>query len=181
MLTRLSIRSQVAWLSALLIIITAITLTTSYAFRTAQLTEKQIERQMRYAQNVLTQYLSSQEQLLVTATRVLTADFGFKQAIATRDKNTIESVLLNHGERINADLMVMVDLQGELISISAKKKVTNEQVTEKVKKLISSANLTGHAMEKNMEAGVLIEGGPTPKKLHRHLEALITTKQLQRA
>jgi len=46
---------------------------------------------------------------------------------------------------------------------------------------ISSANLTGHAMEKNMEAGVLIEGGQTPKKLHRHLEALITTKQLMRA
>ena len=46
---------------------------------------------------------------------------------------------------------------------------------------ISSANLTGHAMEKNMEAGVLIEGSPTPQKLHRHLEALIDTKQLQRA
>jgi diguanylate cyclase (GGDEF)-like protein len=142
MLTKLSIRSQIAWLSALLIIITAITLTTSYAFRTAQLTEKQIERQMRYAQNVLTQYLSSQEQLLVTATRVLTADFGFKQAIATRDKNTIESVLLNHGERINADLMMMVDLQGELISISVKEKVANEQVTEKIKKLLANANLS---------------------------------------
>ena len=46
---------------------------------------------------------------------------------------------------------------------------------------ISSANLTGHAMEKNMEAGVLIEGGAIPGKLHRHLEALITTKQLGRA
>ncbi len=46
---------------------------------------------------------------------------------------------------------------------------------------ISSANLTGHAMEKNMEAGVLIEGGAVPQKLHRHLEALVTTKQLRRA
>jgi cardiolipin synthase len=40
---------------------------------------------------------------------------------------------------------------------------------------ISSANLTGHAMEKNMEAGVLIKGGSTPRSLHRHLEALETT------
>lgn len=46
---------------------------------------------------------------------------------------------------------------------------------------ISSANLTGHAMEKNMEAGVLIEGGALPEKLHRHLQALITTKQLSQA
>ncbi len=40
---------------------------------------------------------------------------------------------------------------------------------------ISSANLTGHAMEKNMEAGVLVRGGATPCSLHRHLEALETT------
>jgi cardiolipin synthase len=40
---------------------------------------------------------------------------------------------------------------------------------------ISSANLTGHAMEKNMEAGVLIRGGATPRDLQRHLEALETT------
>lgn len=44
---------------------------------------------------------------------------------------------------------------------------------------ISSANLTGHAMEKNMEAGVLVDGGPLPIKLHRHLEALVTTNQLK--
>ena len=45
---------------------------------------------------------------------------------------------------------------------------------------ISSANLTGHAMEKNMEAGVLIKGGTTPRSLHRHLEALETTHVIKR-
>jgi cardiolipin synthase A/B len=44
---------------------------------------------------------------------------------------------------------------------------------------ISSANLTGHAMEKNMEAGVLIRGGSVPIKLHKHLEALVTVKILK--
>ena len=43
---------------------------------------------------------------------------------------------------------------------------------------ISSANLTGHAMEKNMEAGVLIRGGTVPMKLQKHLEALVTVKIL---
>ncbi len=38
---------------------------------------------------------------------------------------------------------------------------------------ISSANLTGYAMEKNMEAGVLVRGGDVPGRLHRHLEALV--------
>ena len=44
---------------------------------------------------------------------------------------------------------------------------------------ISSANLTGHAMEKNMEAGVLIRGGHVPMTLHRHLEALVTINIVQ--
>ena len=41
---------------------------------------------------------------------------------------------------------------------------------------ITSANLTGYAMEKNMEAGVLITGGPIPPLLHNHLRSLVDTK-----
>lgn len=44
---------------------------------------------------------------------------------------------------------------------------------------ISSANLTSHAMEKNMEAGVVLSGGNIPQILHRHLEALIDTKVIE--
>jgi cardiolipin synthase len=40
---------------------------------------------------------------------------------------------------------------------------------------ITSANLTGHAMEKNMEAGVLISGGSLPMSLAQHLQALVET------
>ncbi len=55
--------------------------------------------------------------------------------------------------------------------VHAKVAVADEQTC-----FVSSANLTGHAMEKNMEAGVLISGGDTPRKLHRHLEALVKTR-----
>jgi len=48
-------------------------------------------------------------------------------------------------------------------------------VSDKTSCFITSANLTGYAMEKNMEAGVLISGGSVPDQLHRHLEALAMT------
>lgn len=41
---------------------------------------------------------------------------------------------------------------------------------------VSSANLTGYALGKNMEAGVLVKGGLVPESLHCHLRALIDTK-----
>ncbi len=43
---------------------------------------------------------------------------------------------------------------------------------------ITSANLTGHAMDLNMEAGVLITGGQIPKLINDHLRALVDTKQV---
>lgn len=116
MLTRFSLKSQITWLSTSLILMTVILLTASYWFRIADYAESQIERQMYFAQNVLNQNLSSKEQVLITAASVLAADFGFKQAVATRDKNTIDSVLINHGKRIKADLMMLLDLEGKLLT-----------------------------------------------------------------
>ena len=45
---------------------------------------------------------------------------------------------------------------------------------------ITSANLTGYAMEKNMEAGILLSGGQLPKQLLNHLESLTDTNLIQR-
>jgi cardiolipin synthase len=46
-------------------------------------------------------------------------------------------------------------------------------VVDSARAFITSANLTGHALEKNMEAGVLINGGNVPKTLSDHLQALV--------
>lgn len=43
---------------------------------------------------------------------------------------------------------------------------------------ITSANLTGHAMEKNMEAGVLVEGGAVPRALSEHLQYMVETRTI---
>jgi cardiolipin synthase len=45
---------------------------------------------------------------------------------------------------------------------------------------ITSANLTGYAMNKNMEAGVLISGGQIPRSLDGHLTSLFQTNVVNR-
>jgi cardiolipin synthase A/B len=54
-------------------------------------------------------------------------------------------------------------------------------VIDGARAFITSANLTGHALEKNIEAGVLIQGGPVPRTLWQHLEALIDVGVIGRA
>jgi cardiolipin synthase A/B len=46
---------------------------------------------------------------------------------------------------------------------------------------LTSANLTGHALEKNMEAGIVVTGGPLPMRLRSHLLALKDIKIIDRA
>ena len=44
---------------------------------------------------------------------------------------------------------------------------------------VTSANLTSAAMERNMELGLLIRGGPVPDQLRSHLDALVATGVIQ--
>jgi len=47
---------------------------------------------------------------LTQAVEILSLDFAFRQAVATLDLPTIQSVLLNHGARIQADRMALLSL-----------------------------------------------------------------------
>jgi len=51
-------------------------------------------------------------------------------------------------------------------------------VADGARAFITSANLTGYALERNMEAGILINGGPVPKSLSDHLQGLIDVRVL---
>lgn len=50
------------------------------------------------------------------AARVLAADFGFRDAIASRDGETILSALQNHGGRIGAQVVMLSDLDNVLLA-----------------------------------------------------------------
>jgi len=81
-------------------------------FSTDQFAKIQVKKELTVGVNVLERVLSSREDLLVNAAEVLTADFGFRQTIASTDNATIKSALINHGDRIGADFMAILNLNG---------------------------------------------------------------------
>ena len=76
----------------------------------------QVKRDLDVGREVLQQLLNTREQQLLSSAEVLTADFGFKQAVATMDAATVESALRNHGARIKADVMALVSLQDLIVA-----------------------------------------------------------------
>jgi diguanylate cyclase (GGDEF)-like protein len=62
--------------------------------------------------------LEQNQRQLETAASVLSADFAFREAIATQDQPTMRSVIRNHGQRIHAEVMMVASLEGALIASS---------------------------------------------------------------
>ncbi|MBE0360619.1 bifunctional diguanylate cyclase/phosphodiesterase [Pseudoalteromonas aliena] len=111
-----SLKNRITILCVGLVLLTTMVSLFSFWWSTSKFQEEKVNQDISVAQNVYKQYLKSKESLLLTAAKVLTSDFGFKQAVATRDAGTISSVLFNHSQRIDAELMMLIDLSGTLIS-----------------------------------------------------------------
>lgn len=65
---------------------------------------------------LFTRIMQKNVEQLALSVKVLTEDFGFKDAVATNDEKTIVSALINHSARVKADIGVLITSDGELIA-----------------------------------------------------------------
>ncbi|WP_299258330.1 cache domain-containing protein [uncultured Kushneria sp.] len=73
-------------------------------------------REINVALDVTRQLLIERGHHLRDNVAVLASDFGFRAAVATQDTNTLNSVLLNHGERAGADMVLLADPEGRILA-----------------------------------------------------------------
>lgn len=144
----------------------------------------------RRTEQALLQVINAAEQtLFITSFVAYDVSTIVKALNAANDRGVVISMLLelsqDHGGSISFDAIGKMRTLVPAARLYAwRDKVdpfTNGSVHAKVAVadgrmcFITSANLTGHAMEKNMEAGVLITGGVIPKHLGDHLDSLVST------
>lgn len=79
---------------------------------------------------------------LALSVKVLTEDFGFKEAVTSGDEKTIRSALSNHGARVKADLGVFISRQGRILSSDEDMEL---QINNQFQQLEQSAELHGKA------------------------------------
>src|SRR5450432_28124 len=80
--------------------------------------EREVQRQLDVGTSVFSRLLESNRRQLTQAAQAVAADYGFREAVATRDTDTLVSVLENSGKRIGAAMVVLTSLNGEVIATS---------------------------------------------------------------
>ncbi|WP_028671836.1 putative bifunctional diguanylate cyclase/phosphodiesterase [Saccharospirillum impatiens] len=111
----------ISFRTRLLLIFTAVlavtlTATTLSALRATDAnTRTNALRELAVAERVFQTLLDENSRELTDRTTLLAEDFGFRQAIATNEEDTIISVLANHGDRIGADLIMLMSPEGEVL------------------------------------------------------------------
>ena len=79
-----------------------------------RIAERTIGDELAIGERVFRRLVDQRSGQLAAAAQVLAADFGFRTAVATSDAETIASALANHGNRIQANVVMLASLDGSL-------------------------------------------------------------------
>ncbi|MGZ5084375.1 MAG: putative bifunctional diguanylate cyclase/phosphodiesterase, partial [Usitatibacter sp.] len=77
----------------------------------SQIARETVDQELEQGERVFKQLLAQNQARLEQGAGILSADFAFRQAIATNDIGTILSVLRNHGARVGANVMTLASLE----------------------------------------------------------------------
>jgi adenylate cyclase len=100
------------------VLLMAVQLVSFYIIRYAidQTAQNTLREELRVGARVFQRLVQQNSQRLVESTAALTSDFGFRAAVATRDRDTAVSALGNLAARINATGVSLVDLDGVVMA-----------------------------------------------------------------
>jgi diguanylate cyclase (GGDEF)-like protein len=115
--------------------------------------DRDIQEELSAGERIFNQIREEHSRRLVQASNILSADFAFREATATNDRNTLASALANHGARINADIMVLAGLDDLVVADTLRPDLAGTPFP--FPKLVSVAKQQGQAT-----AFVLVDGRP---------------------
>lgn len=112
----MSLRNRIILFFLCLLIISTLATIGSVLIATNTSVKKQAQEKLNVGKNVFEQLMIERGNQLLSSARVLVADFGFKDAVTSNDAATITSALENNQDRIEADLMILLNLEGDVIT-----------------------------------------------------------------
>ncbi|HKE96095.1 MAG TPA: EAL domain-containing protein, partial [Povalibacter sp.] len=77
---------------------------------------QKIEEELAVGQRLFARLLEQNRDRLAQTARVMAADYALREAIASKDVATVVSALRNHGGRINANMTMLVSMDGTVVA-----------------------------------------------------------------
>ena len=111
-----SFRTRILALVLGLVTVTLIATVGAVVIKARAAARERAAEQLRAGADFAREVLRFRGTQLNGAVRVLAADFGFREAVASADTPTILSAIENHGSRIGAGLVVLMDVDGHVIA-----------------------------------------------------------------
>ncbi|MES2831539.1 MAG: EAL domain-containing protein [Pseudomonadota bacterium] len=102
-----------------------------------------IRSELEISERVFKRLLQQNAQRLTEGAQLLAADFGFREAVTSNDRETIASALANHGARIGAATAVLIG-QDRMIKASSIDK-TPPDLLQSILRLVDQTAATGSA------------------------------------
>lgn len=102
-----------------------------------------VQKQLTENEKVFLRLLDSNAQKIVQGARILSLDYAFREAVSISDKETIKSVLANHGERIGASLSMLIGIDKKITASTSSALAASFQ--QSILPLITQAEQSGSA------------------------------------
>ncbi|MGB4246425.1 MAG: cache domain-containing protein, partial [Pseudohongiellaceae bacterium] len=93
---------------------------------TQRIARERVQQDLQAGSDILGNLILLRSRQLAMTGQVLASDFGVREAIATGDRPTIESMLENHGFRIQASAMLLTDMNRNVIAFVSSPLMPNQ-------------------------------------------------------
>ncbi|MDY0920204.1 bifunctional diguanylate cyclase/phosphodiesterase [Pseudomonas viridiflava] len=153
---KVSFQARIAGVLIALLLIVVCAVYFAVKVATGDAVRTQAQAQLEVGSRVFERLIDLRGKRLRDAVQLLSADFGFRDAVASSDSSTIRSVLLNHGKRINASDMFLLGMDGVVIAS------TVPDVPEGSKFVYDQALRTA---KRSGQSVLIVPGGGTPHLL----------------
>jgi diguanylate cyclase len=100
---------------------------------------KSAEEQLKVGESVFINILEQNTESLKQGAKILAADYGFRESVATNDSATIVSALSNHQSRINADIAIFYSTSADKVLVSGN--IAEEDAQLVTQKLINEYSI----------------------------------------
>ncbi|HEX7436583.1 MAG TPA: cache domain-containing protein, partial [Caldimonas sp.] len=119
-----TLRSRLVLFFAGLLILAQATVLVILDSAAARVSRDEVEGGLQAGEVVFRRLLALNREQIEQVAELLSADFAFREAVATRDMPTVLSVLVNHGRRVNAEVMMLLDLDANIIADTSRPRAT---------------------------------------------------------